>query len=604
MTDNDKSILNIQPEFRVTNMDKHIIKIAQRGMTKDITDWSGKEQIYMLFYLYLLEKYNKKCFLQLKKEYGGGGLSGSIITIDYTDHDKTSSNDIIKKHSTALSIYAKQVAECINKNQSIILIPVLLIWNKRSHSPTHANVLIYNSNFKTFSLFEPFGTIEKYQKSEYKIFNYFISEINKHIPSGKKTHYEPSYVTCPSFFPMQRLEHYASTMPKDKKIESGGYCVIWSLFFSELVLLNPEKTTKQIYSDIRDYILNIVGKETAPDYLRWIARGYVKIVNEKLNKYFNTLFDTNMDTTQYIKFIKETPPDTLKLYNKIFTIYISIMYELQRTTIDRIHSNYSVFKAIYSKSKPSNSKELKNVDDKKNYYTIALNIIEKIKKQELLKNVTPLNVEDIQHKSNLMTTKRLSDKINTFNSPIYRRATKKKTDKEKPPCKPGKERNENGRCVTIKNNKTTTKNTTAKNTTAKNTTAKNTTAKNTTAKNTTAKNTTAKKNTDKEKPPCKPGKERNENGRCVTIKNNKTTTKNTTAKNTTAKKNTDKEKPPCKPGKERNENGRCVTIKNNKTTTKNTTAKKNTDKEKPPCKPGKERNENGRCVTIKNNKKI
>jgi hypothetical protein len=65
-------------------------------------------------------------------------------------------------------------------------------------------------------------------------------------------------------------------------------------------------------------------------------------------------------------------------------------------------------------------------------------------------------------------------------------------------------------------------------------------------------------------------------------------------KNKVNKNKTIKVKSPCKPGKARNDKGRCVKIK-----TENKMLKNKTLKVKPPCKPGKERNDKGRCVKIK-----
>ena len=92
---------------------------------------------------------------------------------------------------------------------------------------------------------------------------------------------------------------------------------------------------------------------------------------------------------------------------------------------------------------------------------------------------------------------------------------------------------------------------------------------------------------DKSKP-CKPGKERNANGRCVKIKSIVDSVKSNSSKTIKSK--------PCKPGKERNANGRCVKIKSIVDSVKSNSSK--TIKLKP-CKPGKERNANGRCVKIK-----
>lgn len=125
-----------------------------------------------------------------------------------------------------------------------------------------------------------------------------------------------------------------------------------------------------------------------------------------------------------------------------------------------------------------------------------------------------------------------------------------------------------------------------------------------------------KQKTMKIKPPCKPGKERNSNGRCVKIKTLKQMPMPVEFVELALSpdsnpieissfpipvidfKKTIKRKKHCKPGKERNSNGRCVKIK----TSNKSKTRKNSNKiiKLPPCKPGKLRNYRGRCVKIKN----
>ena len=117
--------------------------------------------------------------------------------------------------------------------------------------------------------------------------------------------------------------------------------------------------------------------------------------------------------------------------------------------------------------------------------------------------------------------------------------------------------------------------------------------------------------TSKIKQPCKQGKERNSNGRCVKIKTIKKTVPLEFVELSLSPDSNpvqilsfpvpvlknDKINIPCKPGKEINSNGRCVkikTVKNKKSKTRKLLSMKLS-----PCKPGKERNSNGRCVKIK-----
>ena len=492
----------IPNEFDIKKIDTFIMKHAENGKESDIMNWSGREIFYMLFYLYLFEKYKQKCLVRLKTPHE----FDSSIVINIGSKNKKPLT-IFKENMQNFKIYAQQISTCINRNQDIILVPVVILFTKRQ---AHANVLIYNSKFKSFSLFEPYGSINTIQDSETLLFEFLMDELNKFIPQSKRVTYEPSYSVCPQFFSMQQLEETTSTIVKNVKVESIGYCVIWSLFFSELVLANPERSVKQLYNDIYNYLLTEIGMGNSADYLRYIARGYVKVVNEKLNKYFNTLYDTNMDMTHYVRFVKGLPNSTYHLYYKIFNIYMNLMYELQLTTINELYNTYEQVK-----KQPLNIVKLKNKDDP---FTIKVNIIEKIRNQELLKNITPLtktkSISITQPKlqlsdkwieeSKIESLKKISEKINNFSIPklpqeqIKIQKKVSKSLKTKPPCKPGKERNDKSRCVKIKL-KTEKEKINNKNKTIKVIKLE--------------KEENIKDKTLKVKPPCKPGKERNEKGR-------------------------------------------------------------------------------------------
>lgn len=561
-------VLKIPNEFDIKRIDRFLIKHAEKGKEPELMNWAGQEIFYMLFYLYLFEKYKQKCLVRLDTNLGFD--SSIVIKIGSS---KKETETILKGNKRNFKQYAKQISNCINRNQEIIIIPVVIVFTQ---DELHANVLVYNSRFKHFSLFEPYGTLDLTKDIETTLFTYLISEINKYIPLNKKVTYTPSYSICPPIS-MQRLEETTSRIVKNEKIESRGYCAIWSLFFSELVLANPERNTKQLYSDIYNYLIMEVGMGNAADYLRYIARGYVKVVNEKLNKHFKTLYDTNMDMTNYVKFVKELPTATYVIYKIIFNVYMNVMYELQLTTIDDLYNTYEDMKKL-----PGYRETLK---DKEHPFTIKVNIIEKIRNREIFKNITPLTGDKSRsiskpqlmietknegiEESKIDSIKEISDKINHFSAPkVPQEQPKKKERKEKkekmiskplktkPPCKPGKERNEKGRCVKPKSEK-----------------VKEKTEKKQ-KQNKTIKviklekeepGESIKNKTIKVKPPCKPGKERNEKGRCVKIKTEKQEKvkkeKSEKVKKETKNK-TIKVQPPCKPGKARNEKGRCVKIEN------------------------------------------
>jgi hypothetical protein len=86
--------------------------------------------------------------------------------------------------------------------------------------------------------------------------------------------YVPPLEICPYAKGFQSLESDL----KGLRIEGGGFCGMWSLFFMEMVLNNPTKTTIEIL----DKVMNIT--EQKPEYLKDIIRGYVIGTEKELDK--------------------------------------------------------------------------------------------------------------------------------------------------------------------------------------------------------------------------------------------------------------------------------------------------------------------------------
>ena len=70
--------------------------------------------------------------------------------------------------------------------------------------------------------------------------------------------------------------------------EGSGYCGLWSMFFTELCLQNPELKGREIL----ERIYNIL--QSQPDggknYLREVARGYSKIIEKQVTRMFRKIY--------------------------------------------------------------------------------------------------------------------------------------------------------------------------------------------------------------------------------------------------------------------------------------------------------------------------
>jgi len=513
--DQPVNYINIPNEFRSENIKKFIEKKVKLGNETEILSWAGKYIIYQLFYLYLFKKYGHSCFVKTVER-------GMELYLDISKaipkFNPTKLNEYYNKNTikikNQLKLNAKQILNCIKRGQIIITIPVFLNLDVGAH----ANLLIYNKNFNTLSLFEPYGSFADYKYDNLKdeMLEYLTNIINGGLDEDSKIIYERADVVCPTLKGFQNFEERKADIYKHPK-EGGGYCAVWSLFFTELSLANPEKSTRDLYNSALDYIINEVGEKNAGNYLRYVARGYVKIVNEKLKKYFNNLYDVDITgIDDYVNFINNLSKKTLIKYTEITDIYIEILFEEGEG--DSIKNVYDTYEELIKKPEYK-----KLIDNPKSSFGIKYKIIKKLYNKEILKTPTSQS-QSVSFSENIRKTEEvIENKIKEIIS-ISDDDNERFNDvkqKHKPSCKPGKERNEKGRCVKVK-----------------------------TEKIKPLKVRKLKTEKTKIKPPCKPGKERNEKGRCVKIKTEKV-----------RKVKTEKIKPPCKPGKERNEKGRCVKIK-------------------------------------------
>jgi hypothetical protein len=83
----------------------------------------------------------------------------------------------------------------------------------------------------------------------------------------------PPIDICPTKYPQTKgFQSLQSQLGKDLWGEPyRGFCLMWSLFFIELVLMNPDKTTDEIITEALDIV-----KED-PEYLLQVIKGYVRL---------------------------------------------------------------------------------------------------------------------------------------------------------------------------------------------------------------------------------------------------------------------------------------------------------------------------------------
>lgn len=333
-----------QPSY---NIIKKMDQLNKNG--EIISHFIGLNSVHNLFYIYLFKKYKHHCFINNENTFLTITINPEILSI-----------------STQIKIelykYIKMISDCIKNKKKIIIIPLLLlIINKNKTMSIHANVMIYRKSTNQIEHFEPYGKNFKGVEDIDLINNlikmhlqYIVNAINEKIKSTI-TFIHSSEVCLLTDFGFQAFEE-ESSIEKILDIESSGYCVAWSMFFTELCLKNPKYSSREIIEMVDDQIIKkFEDAGSRNDYLRKLIRGYANVINEKLLKYFSLLYGEDI-TIEKIKIMYDT-----KNSKSIITIN-NIINELIK--FDSINFN-STLKILEKKISKIN-KQIEKNEEKKN----------------------------------------------------------------------------------------------------------------------------------------------------------------------------------------------------------------------------------------------
>lgn len=286
-----------------------------------IRRWAGYDMIDALFYLYLFNKYKNQCLIQYR-----GATSRNALGVELQIKQRMTKLDK-QVYETHLGEVAKQLANCIKREPTSIVIPLYL----KTPKGGHANILIYRKDGNVIEHFEPHG--EKFSYSDQKIndlidkrINEFMNILNKILKKDKKPPVTlvTASVVCPRRFGLQNLE--AMSKSKKLRLEGGGYCAAWSMFFTEVALKNPTIPSNELLNIIFNKLDTIGDKEKQADYLRKIIIGYINLINEKIEKYFSFITGTNMSLENITQMLKNTKSASLfKDYHTILNIEIQLL---------------------------------------------------------------------------------------------------------------------------------------------------------------------------------------------------------------------------------------------------------------------------------------
>jgi hypothetical protein len=261
-------------------------KMDELQRFEGVHEWKGIFLFAAVFYSYLYHRYNQTC------------VPGSNTDLD-TDFRLRLYED-----STALpNYYAKSndiimtnICKCIKKGVDILLIPISIT---RSYGGDHANLLIYRKINNTFELFEPHGHVPLNN-----VYVDFIADINLRLQTTDKYQLIYNENVCPRYDGLQAL---AEDSTKQLSTERG-YCQAWSMFFAELVLMNPKKTSKQLMENIFQK-LDSLDNMTPSDYLLNVIRGYVNLIRTIADFKMKTIFGDDFSLDEFLQLNKKGNTD-------------------------------------------------------------------------------------------------------------------------------------------------------------------------------------------------------------------------------------------------------------------------------------------------------
>lgn len=298
------SSLKLPEPIKVSkNITTQLDELERKGET--IVTICGYSNIESLFYLYLIKKYKSKCVTKktklLDKQDTLLGLSINI-KMKLTKEEEAEMRE-------QFANLAKTLIKCVKKGEETIIIP--LNYYKGLLRVGHSNVLIYRRRTNVIEHFEPHGGefkgSEKEQENIERKVDFFIRIFNAELK--KDNMHEVTYVAatnvCPYLNGLQTLEH-SSILKKDKG-EPGGYCSIWSMFFAELCLKNPDKSSEEILENIYNYLTT---KEKVSNYLKKVIRGYSGYIVETVNIYLKIFFKPTYTVLDIIDFTRKQASST------------------------------------------------------------------------------------------------------------------------------------------------------------------------------------------------------------------------------------------------------------------------------------------------------
>jgi len=237
-------------------------EISNKISSGILSQYQGYNKEQYKFMYYLLRKFPGVCFL-IEPEID---KYEAPLLIDYRAGTYRFDNK-----------FKELMYQCINnKSVRFIVIPLNIFWSEESG---HNEVIIVDKKYGTIERFEPYGIIDDSRIKDdniEKVIQRWGEEVVNRVTPTNYTYYSP-YVLCPN---INWQTFQEKNVPLDQRIDPGGYCVAYSLLYTELRLKFPD-----IPQDVLQEQL-ILSLNRDPNLLLEFIRNYTYSIIESA-KYLN-----------------------------------------------------------------------------------------------------------------------------------------------------------------------------------------------------------------------------------------------------------------------------------------------------------------------------
>lgn len=305
----------------------HIIKNFYNDNEKH--QWAGYFSYYGYFFSrYLEDKYKNVCSWNQDFPiiYMGGGV---MSTPKFLDDEKLQGN------TKKMNVLKTFIRKC---NKRFIVFPVTIFF--------HQNIVIVDTKANEIELFDSYGN--EFEKEVIKNGGIILGGYEMYIDTLKSffseifgykkyTFYRPV-----DFFPENReFQNFEINYCKadDYKVNSWGFCVVWSFFYAETRISNPDLSREKCIKHLLNLFDRDVDKLTSVSASRTVSRrrsGKKSNKKETINLYNNnicklirgyTLFLSKLDSkTGFFRKMMLFISQNKKVYAKRALIFSVVLF--------------------------------------------------------------------------------------------------------------------------------------------------------------------------------------------------------------------------------------------------------------------------------------